>query len=574
MKHHVNALLSALLLLICCSMASSADAKSYDEETGRLLQKLDRMIDQKEEFHARRNARIDSLKQLAASRSGRERAEVMLQIFDSYSHYQVDSAQVCLDRLLALPEVKADRALSEHARICQGEILAVSGLYAEAEHVMSQTDHSVVNTSRPELLLAYFRTQRTLYGWMSDYTQWAPVNQSLTERTQSYRDSILSIEKPGLSYDLVAADKAVVSGKPSEAVGILLPYLSNAQWAADPYVNFILAQAYHALGQHESCIEHLAMAAIADLERGITEYQALPLLAQALFEQGEVERPYHYLICSMEDANLCRARLRAVEISNIFPIINKAYKHFDQQRTHTRTIFIYALAALLILLLAVVVYLRKQMRRLSAMRRMQSATNAQLKEANAKLTSVNREMADTNNEIQEANEKLRTTNTELHETYARLRMADKVKEEYIARYLNRCRDYMDEIEENRRRYLRMLKDHKTEELLKNLKSDTNSKEEQERFYADFDAAFLTLFPDFIEHINAMLPAEDKIKVKSADRLTTELRIFALIRLGVTDTNRIAHFLNCSTATIYSYRSKLRNRIATHTEEFEDIFKDL
>lgn len=574
MKTYRFAYLLTPLLLLCCAVAASASPKPYSNETAQLLEKLDHLIDHKEQYQQQREARIDSLKHLAIRPTDKNRAEHMLQIFDSYSHYQVDSAQAWLNRLQALPEAQTDKTLAERLRICQGEVLTISGLYAEAERVMRQTDRAVVNASQPLLLLDYYRAQRTLYGWMSDYTHWTPANKSLAERTQCYRDSILSIEQPGLSYDLVAADKAVVNGHPSQAVGILLPYLSKAESADDPYLNFILAQAYHALGMHDNCIKHLALTAIADFERGITEYQALQMLAQALFAQGEVERPYHYLICAMEDANFCRAKLRAVETSSIFPIINKAYKHFEQERTQTRTKFIYILATLLLLLLAAVIYLRIQMRRLRAVRLMQSTTNAQLKEANQKLTAINQKMAETNKDIREANEKLHATNAELQDTYTRLRMTDKVKEEYIARYLNRCRDYMDELEENRRRSLRQLKEHKTEELLKSLKSDTHAKEEQDRFYADFDAAFLTLYPDFIEHINALLPDEDKIKVKSTNRLTTELRIFALIRLGVTDTNRIAHFLNCSTNTIYCYRSKLRNRIDAHGTEFEEIFKDL
>ena len=114
----------------------------------------------------------------------------------------------------------------------------------------------------------------------------------------------------------------------------------------------------------------------------------------------------------------------------------------------------------------------------------------------------------------------------------------------------------------------MLKDHQTDELMKHLKSDARTKAEQEHFFEDFDAAFLAIFPDFIRSFNALLRPGEEILPKAENRLTTELRIFALIRLGVTDTAHIAHFMNNSTATIYNYRSKVRNRSKGNPDEFE------
>ena len=202
----------------------------------------------------------------------------------------------------------------------------------------------------------------------------------------------------------------------------------------------------------------------------------------------------------------------------------------------------------------------KQMRKLSALRHNQAVTNAQLKQANK--------------DLQQANSALQRANAELQATYASLRLTDKMKEEYLARYLDRCRDYIDKLNDYRRNCLKLLKEHQTDALLKELKRDNIVKQEQESFYHDFDAAFLTLFPDFIEKFNALLVPEARIHPRAEQQLNTELRIFALIRLGVNETPRIAHFLNFSLATVYNYRSRLRGRTLNPDLNLEEAVSTL
>lgn len=202
----------------------------------------------------------------------------------------------------------------------------------------------------------------------------------------------------------------------------------------------------------------------------------------------------------------------------------------------------------------------KQMRKLSALRHNQAVTNAQLKQANK--------------DLQQANSALQRANAELQATYASLRLTDKMKEEYLARYLDRCRDYIDKLNDYRRNCLKLLKEHQTDALLKELKRDNIVKQEQESFYHDFDAAFLTLFPDFIEKFNALLVPEARIHPRAEQQLNTELRIFALIRLGVNETPRIAHFLNFSLATVYNYRSRLRGRTLNPDLNLEEVVSTL
>lgn len=511
------------------------------------------MVEQKATYQDQREQKAVVLKKAASSTKGMARVSLLQQIYNVYSHFQTDSAQTILNEMAKMPEVSNSTTQMAWLHMSQAEIWAVSGMYAEAVQEMKLVSPAMIDEGGEDLRLQYYRIQRTIYGWMANYTHIGNYHAHLLSLTQAYRDSLLMVEKNGLSRAVVEADKELVGHRAQRAVSILQPFVGEKAGEAAPYVNFILAQAYAELHNDEEALRFLALTSMNDLERGITEYQALPLLAQKLYERNDVQRAYAYLICSMEDANFCKARLRAVEVTNVFPIINKAYKekeHADRMREHA---YIYMLLVLLLALLASMVYLYRQLKKVRQMRQSQASMNVQLQEANKQLLAVN--------------EQLKTT-------YAELRLSDKMKEEYLARYLNKCRDYIDRMDNDRRAAWRMLKDRQTEELMKYLKSDAHIKKEQEHFYEDFDAAFLTIFPDFIRSFNGLLRPDEAVLPKEENRLTTELRIFALIRLGVTDTAHIAHFMNYSTATIYNYRSKIRNRSKGRPEDFEKEVSNL
>lgn len=535
-----------LLLLFFVTLPLSAQSR-YNLQLPELLVQLDQMIDQKTNYQQIREEKAQVLKKAAASTQGMRRVSLLQQIYDTYSHFQTDSAQVALNEIAHMPEMQHDAALSGWWHIAQSELLAISGFYTEALKEMKAVKPDMLAAGGEDLRLQYLRIQRTIYGWMANYANAGVSHQRLLKLTQNYRDSILMIEKPGISRTIVEADKLLINGQAQKAIDLLRPYVGKRAGDSAPYVYSVMAQAYHEMKNSDEAMRFLALAALSDLERGVTEYQALPLLAQELYQHNDVQRAYNYLICSMEDANFCKARLRAVEVSNIFPIINKVYKEREHAERHRERLFVYALTILALALLSSMIYLYRQLKKVRSMRRQQMEMNKQLKVGY---------------------EQLSTVNEQLKRTYDELQLSDKMKEEYLTRYLNRCRDYLDRIDNDRRSAYRMLKDHQTDELMKHLKSDARTKAEQEHFFEDFDAAFLAIFPDFIRSFNALLRPGEEIQPKAENRLTTELRIFALIRLGVTDTAHIAHFMNNSTATIYNYRSKVRNHSKGNPDEFE------
>lgn len=555
------ATLAVLLALALASAPAAADTtpdKSRSDED--LLRELDRTIEQKGRYQARREQTARRLKTQAAKATGAKRVELYKSVYSTYAHYQTDSARRYLMKLAALPEARTDRRLQTFLRLSRAEILAMEGMYTDALECADYARRTGATATDPQLRLDYYRVQRTLHGWMADYAAEPEMRQTLAEETQRYRDSILLTDRTPSSRRIVEADNAIAAGQYRTALTLLEPCLdSTRSELPDPYLCYTLAHAAIASGDTARAVRYLALTATADLRNGTTEYQALPQLAKLMHARGDIGRAYAYLLCSMEDAAFCKARLRSVEASDIFPVVSRAYEQMArEQRRHSRT-FIAVLAVMLVAACAGTFLLRRQTVRLKQLRRKQAQTNERLREQNEATERANATLQDTYARLRSTNEELQQTLAELRHTNETLRLSDKVKEEYIARYLNRCRSYMDTLGELRRMVMRMLKEKRTAELIDRLKSEDLLKGEQEKFSADFDSAFLTLFPGFIDNFNALLEPEARIYPKRTGRLTTELRIYALIRLGVTDTAQIAHFLNNSTATIYSYRSKIRRK---------------
>ena len=566
MKRYI--LLTLILSLFVVQHAQSQSQPiEFDESTQSLLCTLDDVImNHKMQYREQRLKQINQLKVQARSATGHNKYNLYKEIFDLYSHFQTDSAQVYICKMRQLPAYKTDVVMQATLHIAQAEIMAVSALYAEALNELDKVPRSLINAEHIELRLYYYRIKRTIYGWMCTYyTKASEQHQLWEEKTMNYRDSLLSFETiKNLNRDIVLADKYNALGQPQKAINMLKPYAAQASEATPhPYVCFTLAQAYLLKGNRAKGVYYLTLTAIADLHNATCEYQALPMLAQILFDNGDVERAYSYLLCSMEDASYCKAGLRSIEASNIFPIIDKQYKQREKEQRQRDHVLMYALVALSFVLIGVVLYLRKQMQKLREMRHQQTRNNAEL-------AAANQRMHEANEKLQAALQEVKNTNEELQNTYSQLRMTDKVKEEYIARYLNRCRMYLDQLAEFRSSTLRLIKNRHFEEVANQLKRDLNAKVEQTQFYADFDAAFLTLFPDFVSSFNALLQPEHQLTVKKNGLLNTELRIYALIRLGIHDTTRIAHFLDYSTATVYNYRSKIRNKAICPPEEFEEL----
>lgn len=521
-------LLCVLWFGLGCTMTVHATDIDYE----KVLQELDELITHKSEYHQKKEMRLNQMKQsLATATDAATRYEICNRIFNEYVHYQTDSAFAYILRKEALlPQIANPEARSEIA-INRAQVLGVRGMYGEVRPLLDSLD---AGTMSAELRNYYYRTYYHYYDWVSDFATYTPEKKKFQAYTDLYRDSILLYEAPSIDRDIILAEKYVAAGRSAEALAILhdLPSKRPTQRQLT-YIYYTTSAAYESTDERPKRIYYLAKTALEDLQLSIREYASLQKLAYMMYEEGDIERAYRYLDCSMTDAVTCGANLRSFEVAHFFPIIDRSYRAqvLGRQQTYRRSLIL--VSALLLILLAVILYLYYSKRALSRTRR-------SLTEAVQQLNAVNEELAQTG----------------------------KIKEVYIARYLDRCVIYLDQFERYRYSLAKLAMASRIDELYKQIKSDEFIRQERKAFYTEFDKAFLEIFPHFIDNFNALLLEDKRVYPKPGELLSTELRIFALIRLGVTDSNRIAHFLGYSLATVYNYRSKMRNRAVGDKDQFE------
>lgn len=523
-----------LFLLLISSVSLSAKQMEYRAA----LKRLDDIINKKETYQLQKEKQIDALKvQLAHSVDPADKYRLYGSLFDAYLHYQADSALHYINnRKEILPQLNRPE-LENEIIINRATVLGVMGMYIEAMEELQRIDPQKLDE---RMLLSYYQTYRACYGWLADYTTNKEEKKKYLEKTDLYRDSIISVMPPETNRTIVAAEKYIVNGKADTALVMLNDALKDVvDERQKVYIYYTLSEAYNMKKDTEKEIYYLILTAIADLESSVREYASLQKLAHLMYEQGDIDRAYKYLSCSMEDAVACNARLRFIEVTEFFPIIDKAYKlKEEKERAVSRTMLI-SVSLLSLFLLIAVFFLYRWMKKLSAMRR----------------------------DLSLANEQMQIVNKELEQT-------GKIKEVYIARYLDRCVNYLDKLETYRRSLAKLAMASRIEDLFKAIKSEQFIRDERDEFYNEFDKSFLKLFPNFISAFNELLVEEGRVYPKSDELLTTELRIFALIRLGVVDSNKIAHFLGYSLATIYNYRSRMRNKAAGDKDQFEQNVMNL
>lgn len=503
-----------------------------------VLEELDRVIELKAIYAVPKEKELAEWKIcLKNAIDNRQRYDFCEKLFNGYLHYQADSAWAYVERKQQLLPLLNDPILEQELLINRAEVMGVMGMYSWAEQLLEQVNPKILT---PELLGYYYRTHRANYGWIADYVVNEDLKKHYMQKTHLYRDSIMLTTSPGINYEIVAAEKMMMEGKVDQSLEMLNGLLDNSlDLRQQAYINFTLSDAYGLKGMVDDQIYRLALTAIADLKFATKEYASLQKLAYLLYDKGDVDRAYKYLNCSMDDAVTCNARLRFSEVTEFFPIVDKAYKLKEEKGRSIRYALLIFACILSLALIVSVCWLYRWNKKLSLMRYNLSVTNEQLR-------LVNKELA----------------------------QAGRVKEAYIAHYLDRCVAYLDKLESYRRSLAKLAMASRIEDLFKAIKSEQFIKDERKEFYHNFDKTFLELFPHFIASFNDLLMEDEKVHPKSNELLTTELRIFALIRLGVTDSNAIAHFLGYSLATVYNYRSRMKNRAKGNKDAFEQEVMNL
>lgn len=517
------------------------------DNTAKLLEKLDQKVIHYQQYDEAKEKKIRQLKQLLAySTSKQQRYEIFAQLQGEYATYQLDSALTYARKSWRMAQLLKDDNKINQAKLGVAQILGTSGMYKESIDLLA----SIPIQKIPQMKGHYYGTYRMVYGYLSEYAASPIEKRKYQSLMKQYRDSsMLYFEPNSRDYHIANTDGLIEKGQYSQVI-TTIQKLFSASSEADPnhaVLAYLLSEAYRHKKDKVQEQNWLITSAISDLQLAKKENISLRKLALMRYQQGDIDRAYNYTKRSLEDALFCNAKLRTYEISKMLPIINQAYEQKNETNRTQLVAFLLAVSVLSLVLIGAILLLFKQMRKLSQAQKT-------ISQANAQLSLLNQELKATN-------ERLHTTNATLAET-------SLLKEIYIGRYMDQCSDYIAKLEEYSQKLKVLGTAGKMKELLQMVKSNEYIEAELKAFYTQFDQTFLELFPTFKEDFSKLLADKDVLELKPGELLNTELRIFALIRLGIKDSAKIAVFLRYSVSTIYNYRSQIKNKAIGPRETFE------
>ncbi|WP_447640844.1 MULTISPECIES: DUF6377 domain-containing protein [Chitinophagaceae] len=505
-----------------------------------LLLLLDDAIGQRSFFSEQRMLRIDSLNtHLLNTTDQQERFKFFTQIFNQYKHYNLDSALLVARRKNVLANQMGNAQRQYESQMNIAEMLGKMGMYKETFDILDEIGKAGLDKNQRGY---YYHLNHAMYSLLLENALSTEERQHYQQLITSYKDSLLVVNDTNtVGYKLNYNSKLLQEGRLDEAFAFM-PRNYNTLGISETErgaMAYGLSEVYEKKGQFQLQKKYLTIAALTDIRGAVKSYIALRKLAVLLFQEGDLERAYLYIRCCMEDATFCKARFRMIEISEALPIIVASYDKQMKAEKHTLSKYLLLISILSVVLLICIFFIYKQLHKLSV-------SEKWIKKANEKLTAIN-------SELKHVNEKLLES--------------DQVKETYIGYVFNLCSSYINKLENYRLELYKRLKAKQVEEVLKMTSSTSLATNELKEFFQNFDAVFLNIYPNFLEEFNKLLREEEQIIPKSGDILTSELRVFALMRLGISDSGKIAEFLHYSPQTVYNYTLKIKNKLAVSKEEF-------
>lgn len=498
-----------LLVLLFSTVCLGGLVESADEAVRR----LDRALDLRQKYIGLRQNAIDSLKR-DFEQNGNPSG--LIAIGDAYSQFENDSALHYYELAGASASSVND---SVAASLKYASHLPLAGLHEAAHRIYESTDTSRLDT---ETMKLYHESGRQLYSYLaSAYNYYEPYREAYKRKSLVHQARLLDmLDKASDEHLFNLGEYYFIQGDSIRGEALLEQLVAqSSDRRLLARANHHLSALAHARGDEEGYRRHLAASAIADIESATLEVMSLQELGDALYDDGDIEHSYRYLSTALDNAVKCGAQLRMVESSRSLPLIAKAYN----DRTSTWRTWSYIIICIMALLLVGL---------------------------GVSLWMLYREMK------------------HLDSIQQRLRRANDSKDQYISRFLRLCSIYMDKLNAFCKIAERKISAGKADELYRMTKSGKFIEEQSKDFYDVFDDAFLHLYPDFAEQVNALLRADSQITLSDGERLNTDLRILAIKRMGIDDAASIAQILNYSLNTIYAYRNRLKAR-AIDKENFED-----
>ena len=529
---------SIFIMIFSFAILSSANNSA-------LLQKLDSVIEASETIVAEKNKKIAMLKQMAAKENNTALLlERYRELSEEYYVFKFDSAKVYVEKGLALAKKVQNSRYIVTNTIMKAKLLSIGGLYSEAINTLNTIEQD--SLGEQDMTFDYNIAYSTIYSYWADYCNDDTYSPIYRERSNAYlKTAIANIDKNNAAYDYYMGEYHVYIDKDDDkALKHYFRTLEKNGMTSRVYAmaSFAIANNYSAHENMEKYEEYLIKASICDILCCTKENLAIQDLAMHLFKQDNenIERARVYINTAMEDAKSYNNRLRILEISQKLPIIVSTYHKRLTTQNSTLMYAVWGISLLVVTMIVLLYFFVRQNKLLSKRRHELHVSNNMLTETNERLNRANEQLLDTNR-----------------------------KREGLAKlYIDLCAKYIDKMAKFQVMVQRKIKANQINELMSYVSSSRLNYEDADTFMKRFDEAFLNLYPSFVTEFNALLKEDEQVITKNPHSLTTELRIFALIRLGVKESSEIAALLYYTPRTIYNYRSAFKNK-ALNRESFEE-----
>lgn len=536
----IRFLLVPVLLLIATTCSASQQSNQA------LYHTLDSLIANYNQLTAEKERRVTNIKDgvRGIKLSPEQQYDLNQRLYDEYVAYKFDSAFYYIEKNVNALSASADHDRFAASAVRMAHILAVTGLFDRARRLLDKVNPDSISDQQK---IAYYTQQSELNLYRSEMAEFTNYFYDYIKRAQYYRQLVMQIA-PKDSYDYVfnRATYICEAGDTEEAIRILEAYLDKTEQGTRIYsiITSTLAFFYQNKGVSEKQEYYLLLSAISDERSAIRENNSLRSLSELLMDRGNYDDAYRYLLQAISEAKFYGSRIRLMQVGRMAPQILQLY---DAERTRTQqrtSLLLMVISIISIILAGIIVYTLILYRKKHA--------------AGLKIIEMNKMLASHSEEIE-------SVNTQMKE-------ANRIKEEYIGRFLELSSQLISDSEQRLKQLNRLARERKLEELYAELKTMEPVNKGIRKFHSHFDTAFLNIYPNFISEVNNLLNPECRFDVEQdgtpVKHLSTELRVLALIRLDITDNQEIADILRSSITTIYTYRSKIKAR-AINKESFED-----
>ena len=562
LTHMIKNTISILLMLLAVAQAAAV------EKADSVYRLIDKAMAGADAYFERREARIDGLKsRLQGSREPARRYALEFSLYEEYRGLSNDSALAYIERAAATAAARGDKASAGKCMALEACQCSMSGLYAEALVMLDRVDlRSLDSVGLP----LYYHARSHLYGEIAAHTAVPSMKSGYAGLSSAYEDSLLAVTGEDDALYLQHMEKRMFAA--GDYYGALR---YNEKWmrlrghvpTEFAVIAFYRYLDYKMLGNKAEWTYWLAMSALADIRNGTTDQASMWELAQHMYTTGDYARANRYIDFAGACVRKFHTALRSYQVMPVLSVISKKYQA-DMASTN-RMLYVALMAASVFALtvLCFAVYLVRQRKRLAA-------AQAGLREGNERLTRLNGEMQKALHELDLSNRRLTATGERLNAAVAGLDESNRVKEKYIGLFLRQCSSYIERMDHMRRDVLAMVKAKRYGELYDMVKKHGFRDKEQEELFEIFDSTFIRLFPTFVDEFNQLLRPECRIALADQSKLNTGVRIFALIRLGIDDSSKIAEFLHYSVNTIYNYRARIKNGAMVSRDEFEDMVRSI